>query len=177
MINLLPPQYQAELKQEENWKTVLILEIVFLIFLVSLILILFSIKIYLQGQVESLKVLVDLEEKTLQTFGISDWREKITLTNQKILKLETFYKTQVRATKILEEIFQVLPSEISLTALSWQKNISQVTLAGFSPSREILFGFKKNLEEKKDFSQIYFPPSNWIKPVDIDFQVSFKITK
>jgi len=52
-----------------------------------------------------------------------------------------------------------------------------VAISGLSPNREILFLFQKNLEESKEFSGIELPTQNWIKPVDIDFRVTFKIAK
>lgn len=177
MINLLPPSYKKELLQEENWRLTLILGILFLIFLVSLILVLISIKIYIQGQVESLRVLADLEEKSLKTSGIPDFREKITLANKKILGLESFYKTQDTTVEVLENIFQTIPAKIYLTSFFWQKSASQVSLSGFSPSREDLFELKKNLEEEKEFIDIRFPLSNWQKPADIDFTVTFKMVR
>lgn len=175
MINLLPSQYKQELIKEENFRLASILGTLFLIFLISLVLILFLVKIYIQNQAESLKIMVSLEEKKLQTAGIQTLKEKISLANQKILKLRSFYRAQPDLIWLLGKVFQALPSQIYLTAFSWQKNTSQITLSGFSPKREILFELKKNLEGKKEFSEIYFPPASWIEPTDIDFQVSFKI--
>jgi len=175
MINLLPPSYKKEILQEQNWKLTLILGLLFLIFSVSLILVLFSIKIYIQGQVEPLKVLTEAGEKSLQESGILDFREKIESANQKILKLESFYKNQDSTLIFLENIFKLIPENIYLTGFFWQKSASQASFNGFSPSREVLFELKKNLEERKEFSDISFPPSNWINPVDIDFQATFKI--
>lgn len=177
MINLLPPPYQEELKQKEGRKLILILGILFLVFLISLTLILFSAKLYIQGQLDSVKILVDLEEKTMQAAEIKDFKQKVNLTNQNILKLNEFYETQINPIDILEKVFGTLPEEITLTDFSWQKNNSQVSISGFSSTREALFNFKNNLEADKEFAEIKFPPSNWIKPVDIDFNVTFKITK
>ena len=175
MINLLPLRYKEQLKQEENRKLVLISGIIFLIFLISLILILFSIKLHIQGQLESVKVLADLEEKTMEKSEIQILKGKINLSNQNLSKLKSFYKKQVSSVDILEKIFNTVPAEIYLTAFSWQKNTSQVTISGFSPHREILFVFQQNLEQTEEFTEIIFPPQNWIKSTDIDFHVSFKI--
>jgi len=175
VINLLPPSYKKEILQEQNWKLTLILGLLFLIFSVSLILVLFSIKIYIQGQVEPLKVLTEAGEKSLQESGILDFREKIESANQKILKLESFYKNQDSTLIFLENIFKLIPENIYLTGLFWQKSASQSSLTGFSPSREALFELKKNLEERKEFSDISFPSSNWMDSVNINFQVTFKI--
>ena len=177
MINLLPPSYQREISQEENRKLILILGMLFLIFLISVVLILFSVKFYIQGQLESVKVLVDLEEKTLQTSEIQSLRDGINLANKNLSKLNSFYKKQVDSIGVLEKIFKTLPPEIHLTAFSWQKNTGQVTISGFSPNRETLFNFQKKLEENKEFTEIKFPPQNWIKSADIDFYVTFKLAK
>lgn len=175
MINLLPPQYKEELKQEENWRLVLLLGILILVFLISIILILFAIKFHIGGRVESEKTLVNLEEKYSQTSEIKELRQKIILANQNLSKLNSFYSFQVSPSEILEKVSKTIPSGIYLTAFSWQKNTSQISLAGFSPERKILFEFKENLEKEKEFTEIYFPPSSWINPVDINFYITFKI--
>ena len=175
MINLLPPQYKAELKEEENWKLTLILNLLFLIFLVCLALILFSIKISIAGQLEAQKILLLQEEKNFEESQIQSLEEKITASNQAISKLNSFYQSQISLTEILEKIFETLPSSIYLTTLDF--NLDQFSLFGYSPTREILLEFKKNLEKEELFEEIYFPPSNWVKPADIDFSVNFKIVK
>jgi len=177
MINLLPPLYQQDLRQEENRRLILILGILFLIFLISMTLILFSVKLFIQGKLESVNVMLDLEEKTLQTSEIQSLRERINSVNQNLSKLNAFYEKQISSISVLEKVFKTLPPEIYLSAFSWQKNTSQVAISGFSPNREVLFLFQKNLEESKEFSGIELPTQNWIKPVDIDFRVTFKIAK
>ena len=177
MINLLPPRYQQELRQEENRRLILILGMIFLIFLISVILILFSVKLFIQGKLESVNVMLDLEEKTLQTSEIQSLRERINSVNQNLSKLNAFYEKQISSISILEKVFKTLPPEIYLSAFSWQKNTSQVAISGFSPNREVLFLFQKNLEESKEFSGIELPTQNWIKSVNIDFRVTFKINR
>lgn len=175
MINLLPPQYKAELKEEENWKLTLILSILFLIFLVCSALILFSIKISISGQAEAQKILLLQEEKKFEESQIQNLEEKITISNQALLKLNSFYQSRTNSTEILEKISETLPTNVYLTTLNF--NPAQISLSGFSPTREILLEFKKNLEKEQTFEEIYFPPSNWVKPTDIDFSVNFKIVK
>ena len=175
MINLLPPQYKAELKEEENWKLTLILSILFLIFLVCSALILFSIKASISGQVEAQKILLLQEEKKFEESQIQNLEEKITVSNQALLKLNSFYQSQTTSTEILEKISETLPTGVYLTILNF--NPAQISLFGFSPNREILLEFKQNLEKEQTFGEIYFPPSSWVKPTDIDFSVNFKIAK
>ena len=175
MINLLPPQYKAEFKKEENWKLTLILSLLFIIFLICLTLILFSIKIFISGQLEAQKILLLQEEKKFEESQIQNLEEKIATSNQTIFKLDSFYQGQISLAGILEKIFETLPSDVYLTTLDF--NLGQFSLFGYSPTREILLEFKENLEKEELFEEIYFPPSNWVKPSDIDFSVNFKIVK
>ena len=63
MINLLPSQEKEEIKQEENFKLILILGIIFLFFLISFSLILTSINIYISGEAKVQKILYQQREK------------------------------------------------------------------------------------------------------------------
>lgn len=171
MINLLSPQQKQELLEEERIKLILILEILLLVFLIFLSLILFSIKIYISGQAEYQKILANLGEKE---FSQSEaLKEKLNSINQDLSKIDSFYQGQFNLTEFLERISKIIPEGIYLNSFSYQKDASQITLSGFSPTVEVLVDFKENLEKQKDFKEIRFPPAVWIKLVDIDFEVTF----
>ena len=166
MINLLPPLEKKNLEREEKYRLVLILGILVLLFLFSLSLILFAVKIYISGQVESQKILI----KDLQT---QEFEEEIKLINKDLSKLSSFYESQISWTKTLERFSRTIPEGIYLTSFSL--SLPEVRVSGFCPSRDTLFNFKKRLEKEPDFKEIYFPSSNWAKPKDIDFNLNFKI--
>lgn len=182
MINLLPPENKKELLKEEQYKIVLILGIFILFFLVSFSLILFSIKIYVSGQLEVEKEFVEQSRKEMEFSEIERLEKEIGSLNEDILELELFYQNQISLTEILEEISFVLPSGVYLKTISINPSKEKdskflVSLSGFSSTRELLSEFKTNLEEKKELfkGKIDFPPSTWTKPVDIDFSLNFKI--
>ncbi len=175
MINLLSPQQKEELLEEEKYNLVLILGILFLIFLISSILILFSIKIFISREIEIQRILLSAEEKRFKKSQIQNLEEKINASNQTLSKLNLFYQNQLNLTETLEKISGTLPPGTYLTTLNL--NLAQISLSGFSPTREILLEFKENLDKEGTFGEIYFPPSNWVKPIDIDFSVNFKIKK
>lgn len=175
MLNLLPPQYKQALKKEENFRLFLILGTVSLTFFISLALILFSVRIYVKAQAESVNFLVESERMRLQSTQTAELREKITKGSQNISKLNSFYKNRSDSTRILETIFQAVPEQASLTSLSWRKETGVVTISGFSPNREVLFELRNNLQSEARFSDINFPPQNFVKPANIDFQATFKV--
>ncbi len=177
MINLLPPENKKELIQEENWKLIMILGILILVFLISLFLILFSIKIFISGEVEVQKIIFNEREIEFKNSQMQLLQEEVITVNEKLSGLDKFYKNQRELTEIFEKISKILPSEIYLTNLSLASQPKPVSfnLTGFSPNRETLLKFKENLEKEGTFSEINFPASSWMEPVNINFTATFKI--
>lgn len=180
MINLLPPKQKKGLKQEESYKLVLIGGIIVLFFLISLSLILFSIKIYIAGQAASQEILTDLEKKEFRTSEAQDFEREINLINRNLSKLNSFYQDQPQWANLLEKISHTLPEKTYLTTLSLgplpkEKDKFQISLGGYCQTREILLDFKKGLEAESNFQEVFFPPTNWVKSKDIDFSATFKV--
>lgn len=169
MINLLPPEERKELLAEEIKRLAITLGLIVLLSLLCLTIILGFLKVYLLIQIDLQKnVLESIKEKG-EDSEARIIEEKIDNSNQKLAKINDFYEQKYGLENILEKLIQAVPKEIYLTNLFYSKTSSQIILAGFSPSRDLLVQFKKNLEQKEEFRAIYFPPSNWIEPVDIDF--------
>lgn len=170
MINLLPPQQKKELKQEQEYKLLLILGISVIVFLVALSLMLFTVKIYISGKVQSNKII---------TAAIpQDQEREVAEINKNFKNLNLFYARSPHSAEFFEKISKILPANTSLTSISL--NFSQkednfpVSLQGFSPTRELLLQLKKNLDSEASFKDINFPVSNLLKPENIEFSVSFK---
>lgn len=171
MINLLPLQQKEELLEEKKLKLVLILGITFLAFLLSLFLIFFSIKISIEGKLFAQGAL--LGQKEIESAQTKDLEEQIKNLNLTLSDLDSFYQNQISLIEMMEKISKALPAKAYLTSLDLDQ-LGKFSLAGYSPSREILIEFKKNLEDEQRFKDIYFPPSNWVIPNDINFTASFR---
>lgn len=179
MINLLPPQEKKELVKEEKYRLVLILGILSLFFLIFLFLVLLAVKINISGVAKIQRTLIESEEIKFMGAEAKDLEKEIKLINQNLLKLNTFYKNQPNFASLLEKISATLPEKtylntLSLTPVPKEERKFLVSLGGYSPDRELLFEFKKRLEAKAEFEEIYFPLSNWVKLKDINFSATFK---
>ncbi len=178
MINLLPPAEKAAISQEENWKIVITYGITLVSFLISFGLILLAINFYISGQVENQKSYTKKTEQGTQTAEKKDMLEKSAQLNKTFAGLYTFYQKQPVFSELIEKVSRSLPFDIYLTNLSiaaspgWR---AVFTISGYSPTRESLLSLKNNLESQEDIGEIIFPPSSWVKPADINFNVSFKI--
>jgi len=180
MINLLPPFEKKVLKREENRRLIFIWGIFILFFLTTLSLVLFSINIYLAGEVAGYNILVDYERQKSVTLEAQNIEKEVAAVNQNLTELGEFYEEQPRITTLFRKISEIIPDQIYLNSLSLGPNKEksdrfQVSLTGHSDTREALLDFKKSLESESGFQGVYFPPSNWTKPSDINFSASFEV--
>lgn len=179
MINLLPPEQKKELLKEERYRLIMLLGVLLFLFLVSLSLVLLSVRIYVSGKTNSQEILLELEKSEFQSSESQAIEEDINSVNSILSQIDYFYRNQRRYADFLEKISDNLPEgayfdSLNLNYLS-QEEETNVSLRGYFPSRELLFEFKKILEEEPSFYEVDFPPSNWVKPVDITFTVSFRL--
>ena len=180
MINLLPEKNKEEIAQEENWKLIMILGILFLIFLICFSLILYSVNIFISGEVETQKILFEQREREFQNPQMQTLQKNLILFNETLFELDSFYQTQPSPTEVLERISEALPAGVYLKNLSLvpgikDKQLLDCSLSGFSPTRASLLELKSNLEEEEDFEEIFFPQTNWVEKENINFAASFKI--
>lgn len=182
MINLLPPQEKENIQGEKKLRMILNSGILFLVFLISFSLILLAIKIIISSQVEIQSIILERGESEFQKSQIKEFQKIIDSSNETISELNSFYRREIDFTYILEEISRTLPEKTHLINIFFSsqtdkdgERILNCNLSGFSSTREILLQFKKNLENEDNFKEVYFPPSNWIAPNDINFSINFKI--
>jgi Tfp pilus assembly protein PilN len=181
MINLLPQENQREISQEQNWKMIMILGILVLVFLICLSLILFSIEAFVSADVEAQKIQFQEREKVLNSPGMRSLESDLAEFNKKIFQLESFYRNQLNISDSLAKISTVFPSGTYLNNLSINLQPNEngpmeasCNLSGFSSTRENLLVLKANLEKEESFKDVYFPPADWMNATSINFTASFK---
>ena len=178
MINLLPFKEKQELMQEESWKLFLIHGVHLVIFFISLTLVLFAINIYLSDQVQAGKNILPEIEKNLGSPEKQEFQNRFISLNNSLENINNLYKKTTSISSLLEKISKTLLPGMYLknTSLAFPAEGNVIcSVEGFSPSRDNLLQFKKNLEIQQDFTNIKFPISSWDKPLNIDFDLTFEI--
>lgn len=174
MINLLPSKQKEELAKEAKFKIILILGLVVSSVFASQALLLFLIKGYIMADLEVQRIYSKERVEELKVPAFKELEDEIKISGRVFAQLDSFYRSQTKVVVVLERISQSLPEGLFLTSLDFNPISSRVSLSGFAPSREKILDLRKNLENEKTFSSIYFPAENWVKPLDISFNVVFK---
>ena len=175
MINLLPPEDKKELLFKRRLKLILIFELGFLLFLISIILIAFSISIYLGGEINSEKTNIFEKEQDIDLAKIADFQKEIKILNEKTENIGDFYHQQTYLVGVLERISEKLPIGSYLNSLSFSQTSNTLNLSGFALTRDDLLNFKRSIESDNNFTDVDFPPGNWVLPANIEFSLSFKL--
>ncbi len=183
MINLLPTTEKEKLLREENWRLILVLGILTFIFLISLILVLFSVKVHVVSQFKSQEILFEAKEKEFQRTELYGFRTKIQEINQTLMNLDTFFQKKDSSANLFEKIFRLLPKGVHLNSFS-QESIddleefkAKISLSGIALTQQDLFDFINNLNEEKSFCDADLPLSSWVEFNNINFTLNFKIVK
>lgn len=184
MLNLLPPQQKKEILDEEKWKISLILIIIATFFLTVFFLVLLLINIAILGNLEIQKINSGQQGENPDNAQMQNLRVALNDFNETVSNLDEFYENQLVLTDTIQEMSNLLnASDLYVTDLNFTKSpqseefLAQVYLSGFAVKRDSLLDFKRRLEEIKNFQEIDFPPSSWVKPNNINFTASFKIKK
>lgn len=175
MINLLPLSEKQILSQEKQLRGILLLGaiMIFLFFLFSLIL--FFIKIDLGHKLSTQKQILEIQQKEFEGSEVKELEQEIEYLNKMFSNLDSCYEDKFYFTDILDSFSKIVPDGLYLTNFSCNENQKKISVSGISRDREVLSEFKMGLEQEKNFRNIYFPPSNWIAPENINFFISFEI--
>lgn len=182
MINLLPPEEKNRLKEEKIRKVVAINLILVLFFLCFIVAGLICVDMYIGEKVNSKANILAEIEKNYQDAGLKDSKKEITKFNGELERLKNFYSEKKYVVDILEKISKLIDgNEIYIKnfyySIVFRDKAPQynIAISGHATNREILFNFKKELEKEPTFSEIKFPQENWVKPIDINFEVNMLV--
>lgn len=186
MINLLPPIYRQKLKEKEYLRLLFLLGTIFGIALFALSIFLIVIQVALSKEhISQESKLIFLKEQTtkeeLMIDEISSW-------NLKLTNLEKFKQEQISLKDVFYEIEKSLPEDLYLLSFSYTplieikkkddevlKTPAAIAVTGSAPVREKLLLFKDALQANPFFTEVVFPPSNWVNQTDIIFSFQAKL--
>ena len=179
MINLLPPEEKEHLFLERNKKLVVILGWILIISLICLTLILFSVKLYILGQVNHQKGILNVTETKYKTSDFLFYNDIVKKYNADLIKANTFYEKEIYFSDAIKTILDIQrPNGLFFNDISMKNsedNKIKTTISGISDTRDNLLIFKNNIESNNKIENIYFPPNSWIKTKNINFYVTFEI--
>ncbi|OHA62465.1 MAG: hypothetical protein A2748_02905 [Candidatus Wildermuthbacteria bacterium RIFCSPHIGHO2_01_FULL_45_20] len=186
MINLLPPNYKAHLRREQQIKLVLALDIFGLLVLITFFLSLSSVYIYTAAQLQAAQLALG-QVQAGNTSEEESVKQGIERSNKKIAQLLSFYQSKRSPTELFEELGRVMPSSVSLTSLRYtpsqtvqekeavKRLNAKIAIAGYASTVDDLYVFRENLRQSPLFASAEFPFENWVDFEDVDFTATIEV--
>ena len=174
-LNLLPPVKKRELELAALDNLLRSLAVRFLILLIIFSLFLASILFCLSILLKEQRNLITIRKSDPQMKNLLMIEDKIKLANQVIERVDLKQQQMVLWAPLLEEITEIVPAGIYLTAFSYQKDKHQIVLGGWANHRENLLRFQKSLEENTFFIEVEAPLANLVKEQNIDFHFTLSL--
>ncbi len=171
MINLLPPAEKEKRSQEKQLKLAWVLGILIIAPILSFGLILFSIELYINNQIETKKTLIEMERQG--NYQIQTLQRKIGVINKNLLALNTFYKDQFMVSLLLEQVSNLLQQGAHLRVFSYHEDGSRVMLSGYAVDVDDAYKFREQLREQENFQEVSFALGDWFQDKGISFRVNF----
>ncbi len=158
MINLLPPEEKSKILINAKIKVVAILWFLILFFIFCLLVFLIFINLYIKIQLNAQRAKADQIMEFSFKAEAFDLEKKIALLDSDVVEINKFYENRVYFSEIFNKISAVMPGNIYFTNLTADKKKGgvEVSISGFSPSRETLLELKKNIDKESDyFKNVY----------------------
>lgn len=178
-INLLPETEKKEIAISVIQKKVLIILVFALIAELCFVAILFAVERYSVSFVGQAESDILLKETQLEEASMQSFKQTVSEANKRMEKIMGLWEGQSFITPVLEKFNVLTPSSIYFTGLSFTKEDehSNIGITGFSATRGALFYFKQSLEQEESFKDVYFTPSSWVKPVEVNFSLTVQSIK
>ncbi len=176
MINLLSIEGKEKILIEAKLKVTAIIWFLIIFFIFCLVGFLVFINFYIKIQLDGQKIQISETNGVFPNSRALDLENKIILFDSDLNDINLFFQNRIYFSEIFNKISDVLPENIYLTNLTAVKGSIgvKVSISGFSPDRESLLELKNNFDKDSAFfNNVYFPQSDWVKPSDINFFISF----
>lgn len=108
---------------------------------------------------------------------LTSMEDKIKKDNQLISRVYSKQKQLISWTPLIEELTRLVPDGIYLTNFNYHSANNQISLNGWSDTRENILSFQRALEGSAMFTDVQAPLSNLLKRENIDFSFTLKPVK
>lgn len=171
-LNLLPPQEKRSVAYEVRARAVAAVGAgLIAVFLIGLALLLPT--VFLLGFQKSEVVrAANIELQSQEQSGVANHVLEIEDANRLAAAFVREEKSREGVFPLFAAIIRSVPPSVRLESLYLHAEAREVTIEGFSPSRELLLTLLQSLEREPHFTKVSSPVANLVKPSDIRFSIT-----
>ncbi|MDX9893291.1 MAG: PilN domain-containing protein [Patescibacteria group bacterium] len=169
-LNLIPPLEKKEISLRQFYIVIKNLTIVFLLFTVTIAIILLVAKAILQNSFNNL-----VSDYTLTTkYGKISNRE-MEKFNSQLSAVSEIQKNYIPWTNFIAQLVEKIPDNIIIYSIGLNADGQSIKIAGFAQSRQDLLQFENNLKNYEIIDKVDVPLESLLNKENINFDISAEI--
>lgn len=171
--NLLPKPDQSDVRMEKITSRLLNLLVWVALSLAVLVVLLLGTRIYLASELGRVKDRIVLQQQAVSKEENLEIKRELEEFNTHLANLAAFEENQGFWSEIMINFARLLPSDLVIDTLSADRKTGQISITGFSSSRDSVLMLRENLLTSDYFENVNFPLSNLTRPTDVNFRYTF----
>ena len=169
-LNLIPKQLKEEAKLKKIYELIKRLNYILIILTIIIAIIFLFARLVSQNNFNKI-----IAQTTLVTKKNQSYNTKVRETNSKIDFILKIQKDFIVWSNLIDFLAQNTPNDITLSLIGIDKESKQLTIRGFSYSRNSLLKLRDNIETSTIFQDLNFPVKNILEKENINFDLEATI--
>ncbi|HEX3100071.1 MAG TPA: hypothetical protein VHQ41_03840 [Patescibacteria group bacterium] len=175
-INLLPKPKQRELAGERVLYGFTVTIIISVVILLLGALVQFGVWAYLNQKVKSSEVQIEQLKRVASKSENAEIKGQIIKVNGVLQDFTTLLNKSPQWSVVLTAFVKDVPNGVRITELDADATKKEVSISGFSPTRDAVIDLYNSINADKDhFININYPLENVTQPTDVKFNFTFNI--
>ncbi len=175
-LNLLPKSKQKELSRERLFFALTVAGCIAVLVLLVGFVAQIAVSIYLNDTSSRVETEIEEVKKTANKTENAAVKQKILAANAQIEDFAQLSDKSPQWSEVLKAFIKHVPSGIKVTSFSANADTKEVTIVGFSPTRDAVIDLYNNINsDKEHFKGINYPLENVAQPTNVTFTFTFTI--
>lgn len=176
-INLLPKSKQQELVYERALYSVTVAIVIATVILLLGVLVQFGVWTYLNRKVQASAAEIEELKRVANKSENANVKEQIKAVNAKLNDFSNLTAKTPHWADVLAAFVKNVPEGVKITNFNADAEKNEVSINGFSPSRDLVIDLYNNINaDKEHFQNINYPLENVTQPTNVQFNFTFSIT-
>lgn len=175
-VNLLPKLKQRELAHERILYSVSIAVVISVVILLLGIVVQIGVWAYLNNKMKASEAQIEELQRVANKSENATVKEQIIQVNNQIQDFSNLINKTPQWAEVLAAFIQDVPESVKITQFDADSDKKEVTISGYSPSRDLVIDLYNNINaDKTHFKNINYPLENVTQPTDVRFYFTFDI--
>lgn len=175
-INLLPKLKQNELAHEKLFYSIAVAAVVGVAILLLVILVQIVVRVYLDQTLKSVNAQIEQMRRVADKSENAAIKQDIQSVNAQISDFASLTAQTPQWSSVMAALVKHVPDGVKITQFEARTAKGEISISGYSPSRDLVIDLYNNINADKDnFQNINYPLENVTQPTNVRFFFDFAV--